>query len=627
MYLLKVSVIWIVLYLIYVIGLKKLTFFNNNRAYLLISVLIGLILPLAAPLLYVSKPELILEATEPLNLTYLQLMTLLYQEEEKDFYYYFGQFMVGAYALGCIFMLLRFILGLRGIAKIYIKGEKKKENDFTMVFSDQIFLPFSFFHFVFISRSLPFGDKIQKVLTHEIAHVRQWHSLDVLFLEIVQIFFWFNPIIKFYKKSIKDAHEFLADHVTSVENKKDYIGLLLKATSADFELHLANSFFNSQILNRITMLNSSRSKTQSVLRYLVLVPMLAGFTYLLASNTEVRKAINEFEFPIISLVNQDTIPSTSQSINEPRQRSTKAIVEVEPFNRSFEKVIYYLDDVVYEEMPEIDPIQIKSVSVYKNNKGDGPKYDESKYNGAIVIRSKSGDYKVKSPEGLNFMVVPIEKDDKMIEEKNSDQPEVIWIVKPVTEKIKVEEKKVSVVLGEEDIKIENQKNLSHKIEEIKEPIDINNNKEKFLNDSILILLDGVVVKRNDLRKINPKDIKSMDVTTNKNANLDPQYTGKIEIFSKWNKFAPEILSQKIYPNPSVNGRIISEVTSEDVKNPIIFYISDITGKLLKTIKTDKTSKSVKKELDLSDLDLNSQHILIRVQQTGASDTKKVLLKL
>ncbi|HMP30557.1 MAG TPA: energy transducer TonB, partial [Saprospiraceae bacterium] len=86
-------------------------------------------------------------------------------------------------------------------------------------------------------------------------------------------------------KSLKDAHEYIADRtVVSQSDYKEYIHLLLQTSTTPLEAHLVNSFFNSQIKNRIVMLNINKSNKKAVLRYAIIIPMIGVFTYLLASS-------------------------------------------------------------------------------------------------------------------------------------------------------------------------------------------------------------------------------------------------------------------------------------------------------------------------------------------------------
>ena len=96
-------------------------------------------------------------------------------------------------------------------------------------------------------------------MEHELAHVRQKHSFDVLLLEILCIAFWWNPVVWFYKKSLREVHEFLADEaVLKTNNRKQYGQLLIKQSHFRMSIALGNHFTQSQLKNRIMMMTRIR---------------------------------------------------------------------------------------------------------------------------------------------------------------------------------------------------------------------------------------------------------------------------------------------------------------------------------------------------------------------------------
>gem|GEM_PF-4008099 len=156
---------------------------------------------------------------------------------------------------------------------------------YLVVESDKYHLPFSFFHFIFISKQLPLNQEVEKVLQHEELHANQWHSLDIVFTELLQVFFWFNPILIFYKGALRQSHEYLADaYVTQNHNKNSYGRLLLQQSTSGLEIALANQFFHSQIKKRITMMYKEKSKRSAIVKYLAAVPVLVAMLVIFSSN-------------------------------------------------------------------------------------------------------------------------------------------------------------------------------------------------------------------------------------------------------------------------------------------------------------------------------------------------------
>lgn len=142
---------------------------------------------------------------------------------------------------------------------------------------------FSFLRFKSIDLNIADFNTVDK---HEEVHIRQMHSLDILFIELIGIFNWFNPVILFYKVSIKQIHEYLADEGAAVYmgNKRNYAILLLSG-SLGVDLALVNPFFRqSMVKQRIFMLQKERSKKRTLLKYGLFIPLIAGL-FILSSAT------------------------------------------------------------------------------------------------------------------------------------------------------------------------------------------------------------------------------------------------------------------------------------------------------------------------------------------------------
>ena len=159
------------------------------------------------------------------------------------------------------------------------KAEWRKETPFLHLVTEKKITPFSFFNYIFYNPQLFEPNELHAVLEHEKAHARQWHTLDILFLELLKIVFWFNPVLWLYKSAVKENLEYLADHfaVTRAADKKSYQYLMLKQAVNTPKYALTNSFYNSLIKKRIVMLNQNQSKKINALKILVMLPLLGLF--------------------------------------------------------------------------------------------------------------------------------------------------------------------------------------------------------------------------------------------------------------------------------------------------------------------------------------------------------------
>ena len=280
-YLLQVSTCWIIFYAIYALFLQKETFFSINRYYLLGSLLAGMVIPYIGGFL-------------PVNNTSSEVYTAMYAASalvevtatpEKVLSFSWVQILWLLYALGSTLVASRIIYGLWRIRSLYINGVKEQKHNHILVNTQAAHLPFSFFQYVFISNKVKLKADMDHIIRHEQLHVSQWHSIDVLLTEILQVFFWFNPILPLYKKALRQSHEYLADaYVTNTSEKYSYGQLLLGQSTSGMEIALANQFFNSQIKKRIKMMYKEKSSKPAMVKYLMVVPVLAILLFMFSSN-------------------------------------------------------------------------------------------------------------------------------------------------------------------------------------------------------------------------------------------------------------------------------------------------------------------------------------------------------
>lgn len=281
---------------VYHIFLKKDTLFTENRLFLLS----GLVLAFTFPLIkiqrtiMVSKPVLIQTGENTIQTTTNTINNSIYSLENILFTLYIGV---------CVFLLVKFIIRLIALKKLSQTAHIRRETPFLHMVTEKRISPFSFFNYIFYNPRLFEPNELQTVLEHEKVHARQYHTLDILLLEILKILFWFNPVLWLYKSAIKQNLEYLADRyaIAGAENKKSYQYLMLKQAVDKQEYSLANSFYNSLIKKRIVMLNQNQSKKINVLKTLMVAPLLGLFlvsfnieeTYLYQDSDSVESVMDD----------------------------------------------------------------------------------------------------------------------------------------------------------------------------------------------------------------------------------------------------------------------------------------------------------------------------------------------
>jgi hypothetical protein len=288
-YFLKVAICWLVFYLLYRLLFEKTTFFRLNRMYLLITLLLGLALPLLRISLGAAAnpeqasnwlPEVVIRANGIVNQPFtLPTVTINAANSSSSWNVWFW-----LYWSGVGFCLLRFATGLIQLRLVYQRGTKQVEGNYTMVYSPEVKAPFSFMHYLFWPQALK-DDELEKacMLRHEETHIQQYHSLDVLLSELIKAMCWFNPLAYRYSQAIRDVHEYLADAaVLKTANRKQYGHLLIRQSLSGPSIALVNHFSTSQLKKRIHMMMRKKSQGYAQLRYALALPALIGLGFLFA---------------------------------------------------------------------------------------------------------------------------------------------------------------------------------------------------------------------------------------------------------------------------------------------------------------------------------------------------------
>jgi BlaR1 peptidase M56/Gram-negative bacterial TonB protein C-terminal len=276
-YSLQVSLCWLVFYSLYYSLLSRETFFRLNRIYLIISLLCGLIAPFGQIFIEVEASSSTVMMLETFVVTASAFQRNLKADTEG--WLSLSLVLQVIYGLGVGVMSLRFLIGLFKIFKLYKNGKKVQNEGFITVHTEGVHLPFSFFNYVFINENVLEKGDIPQIMEHEKAHVSQGHSYDVILLEVLKIIFWWNPVIYFYRHSLRNIHEYLADAaVLRWVEKPVYGRLLIKQSQSGPALALANHFIFSQLKKRIIMMTRNRSQRASLLKYVIAFPL---FTVLL----------------------------------------------------------------------------------------------------------------------------------------------------------------------------------------------------------------------------------------------------------------------------------------------------------------------------------------------------------
>ncbi|MBI6118593.1 M56 family metallopeptidase [Salegentibacter maritimus] len=302
-YIIQVIVFQLGFLLLYELLLKKETFFTINRLYLLVTPLVSLLLPVLkfeslATLvpaesiagLQVLLPEVYIGG-QPEASQELPAIKLAAQQGLQINWW------LVTYVAGAVLSLMLLIKKYRDLNYLFRFRRISEDKELRIIEVPNSKIACTFYKTVFLGNKLSEAEK-QQILSHELVHVKQRHSLDLIFFEALKIIFWFNPLVYIYQSRIAVLHEFIADaNVVKTTTKRSYYEHLLNSAFNTQNISFINQFFNhSLIKKRISMLQKSRSKTIAKYKYLFVLPLL--FMMLTYVSCSENREIDEKEEPI-----------------------------------------------------------------------------------------------------------------------------------------------------------------------------------------------------------------------------------------------------------------------------------------------------------------------------------------
>lgn len=277
-YLLKVNLIWVLLTGLYMLLLRRDTFFSWKRFTLLGIYAAGWLLPLTEPGLWHDGNEAVAELYINLGLIDIQGAPTTPTEQSLWASIAWSELLLwGVYLCGVSILLVRLLVQLISICRLRLLSTTVYINKVKILEPAKPQPPFSFFGWIFLSPSRHTPEEQQEILDHELAHVRQHHSIDVLLTELHCIVCWLNPIVWLMKHEVRSNLEYLADArvLAQGHNRKGYQIHLLALSYPMAIANLYNHFNVSPLKKRINMMNKKRSSNAGILKYLLILPLCA----------------------------------------------------------------------------------------------------------------------------------------------------------------------------------------------------------------------------------------------------------------------------------------------------------------------------------------------------------------
>lgn len=431
-YLLKLSISLSVVYLFYALVLRRLTFYTWNRWYLLGYSLLAFFIP------FVNISPMLEQGTWHDNKV-VQLIPVVgnYNMPETTASRGVDGWTIACFLLlaGAAVMLIRLLIQYASFLRIRRSSQLLSDNIVKIYQVNKHIIPFSFGRSIFINQHQHNEEELREIIRHEFIHVKQRHTVDILWGELLCMLNWYNPFAWLIRKSIRQNLEFIADHqvLKTGLDRKQYQYLLLKVVGVP-AFAITNQFNFSSLKKRIVMMNKMRSAKLHLIKFLFVLPLVTVLLLAFRSAainkedivSEPEKKVNKKNNPMdrieekimtgggqpVRLPRRDTVPIRIKAVlvgtDSVHGTNIIAVRDTSRFfmdaslhgpgnpNFSIRRSVHPL--VIIDGVEEIEgeaglqklnPADIESISILKD-KDAGALYGEKAKGGAMIITTKKG---------------------------------------------------------------------------------------------------------------------------------------------------------------------------------------------------------------------------------------------
>ena len=276
-YLLKVVICSGILFLYYALALRNKLFHQWNRFYLLAAVILSTIVPLIQVTITnrtngaENNAIQLLQAVESTN-NYLEEITIYSNNGFSQ-----EQWVAIVYLFIMIILLTVFIHSLYRISLIVRSHSINHINNIKFINTKISGTPFSFLNLIFWNEAIDLRSHTgEKIFQHEMVHVREKHTLDKLFIQLVLVIFWCNPFFWIIRRELKLVHEFIADKKAIPGQGAEVLAAMILQTAYPKQFNaIINPFFQTSIKRRLLMISKIQNPKFNYLNRLVVLPLIA----------------------------------------------------------------------------------------------------------------------------------------------------------------------------------------------------------------------------------------------------------------------------------------------------------------------------------------------------------------
>lgn len=447
-YLVKSTTILAILLLFYKLLLERESIHIFKRHFLLASILVAIIIPSITFTTYIE--------ITPLPLPIMDEHVNNVQLTEKPSIDYTASVLWIIYALGVLVFGIRFAYN---IAQIFIrinKGEKLRKDSFIYVLLNNLQIPHTFFNYLFFDKNTYKAQSIPKeVELHEQTHATQLHSLDILLIELLQVIFWFNPIIYLLKHMVKLNHEFIADEAVLKSGVaiKNYQHILLNYPNIHKNYPIANAINYSLIKKRLIIIKTRTSKKVLWSISILLLPLLTMLVYGFGEKTTIYKPSEAIKINSNYTIQKGATQEQIAEYNKLAKRYNSMTKENKVVRSEEVEQMKYIYNLMSDQqkskaepspfpslaIPYSIPTRIGKVNLLQNNDSSKISKDEYYKNVTFIYIDKTGKNKISkqynelSSEEKSKLVpppsVPLKKSpsQSLIDEWKDSKKYGIWL--------------------------------------------------------------------------------------------------------------------------------------------------------------------------------------------------------